>query len=65
MLLGAFRGGNPLERIVGIPNKWESRRAEASSLKSASRQEIKTLTRCAFVSTNAEVFEVPLSIYLT
>jgi len=22
MLLGAFRGGNPLERIVGIPSFW-------------------------------------------
>jgi hypothetical protein len=22
MLLGAFRGGNPLERIVGIPSLW-------------------------------------------
>src|SRR5271166_6341309 len=22
MLLGAFRGGNPLERIVGVPSLW-------------------------------------------
>jgi hypothetical protein len=22
MLLGAFRGGNPLERIVGVPFLW-------------------------------------------
>src|ERR1035441_1248252 len=23
MLLGAFRGGNPLERIVGVPSLWQ------------------------------------------
>jgi hypothetical protein len=25
MLLGAFRGGNPLERIVGISDKWSGK----------------------------------------